>query len=331
LVCRTEHKISDDIKSKLALFCNVDHKSVIEAKDADTIYDVPLLMLKEKLDTRVLKKLKLKYSSKPELLAWKDFLGRHKNPTHEIKIGLIGKYNELPDAYKSIYEAFVHSGASNECKVIVEPIHSERLESDDIEKYLSSLDGVLVAPGFGERGVEGKIRAIKYVRKNNIPFFGICLGMQCAVVEFARNVMKLKKAASIEVKPNTPEPVINMMEDQKNIKNMGGTMRLGSQKCKISKGTIAYKAYGRSEINERHRHRYEFNSAYKSQFEDAGMRFTGINPKSELVEIIELTDHPYFIGVQFHPELKRTVEKPHPLFVAFVKATLKNKLENEKA
>ena len=330
LVCRTEHKLSDEIKSKLSLFCNVDQKSVIEAKDADTIYDVPILMLKEKLDIRVLKALKLKSSKKPELTAWKEFLGRHKNPTYEIKIGLIGKYNELPDAYKSIYEAFVHSGASNECRVIVQPIHSERLETDELEKYLSSLDGVLVAPGFGERGIKGKIRAIKYVRENKIPFFGICLGMQCAVVEYARNVMKLKKAASTEVKPNTPEPVISMMEDQKNIKNMGGTMRLGSQKCKLEKGSLAYRAYGRSEINERHRHRYEFNSEYKTAFELAGMRFTGINPKSELVEIIELNDHPFFLGVQFHPELKSTVEKPHPLFVAFVKATLKTKL-NEKA
>ena len=330
LVCRTEHKLSDEIKSKLSLFCNVDQKSVIEAKDADTIYDVPILMLKEKLDIRVLKALKLKSSKKPELTAWKEFLGRHKNPTYEIKIGLIGKYNELPDAYKSIYEAFVHSGASNECRVIVQPIHSERLETDELEKYLSSLDGVLVAPGFGERGIEGKIHAIKYIRENKIPFFGICLGMQCAVVEYARNVMKLKKAASTEVKPNTPEPVISMMEDQKNIENMGGTMRLGSQKCKLEKGSLAYRAYGRSEINERHRHRYEFNSEYKTAFESAGMRFTGINPKSELVEIIELNDHPFFLGVQFHPELKSTVEKPHPLFVAFVKATLKTKL-NEKA
>jgi len=330
LVCRTEHKLTEEIKSKLSLFCNVDQKSVIEAKDADTIYDVPILMLKEKLDIRVLKKLKMKSSGTPDLVAWKEFLGRHKNPTHEIKIGLIGKYNELPDAYKSIYEAFVHSGASNECRVNVEPIHSERLESDGLEKYLNSVDGVLVAPGFGERGIEGKIKAIKYVRENNIPFFGICLGMQCAVVEFARNVIKLKKAASTEVKANTPEPVISMMEDQKNITNMGGTMRLGSQKCKIEKGSLAYKAYGRSEINERHRHRYEFNSKYKEDFTNAGMSLTGINPKSELVEIIELRDHPFFLGVQFHPELKSTVENPHPLFVAFVKATLKNKL-NEKA
>ncbi|NNE16467.1 MAG: CTP synthase [Saprospiraceae bacterium] len=330
LVCRTEKSLSKELKQKLSLFCNVDQKSVIEAIDADTIYDVPILMLKEKLDTRVLKKLKLKTTKKPELKAWKEFLGRHKNPTHEVNIGLIGKYNELPDAYKSIYEAFVHSGATNECRVNVYPIHSERLETGEFKKYFKNLDGVLVAPGFGERGIEGKIRAISYVRENNIPFFGICLGMQCAVVEFARNVMKLKKAGSTEVKPKTSDPVISMMEDQKSVTHKGGTMRLGSYKCKLKKSSLSHKAYGRTEINERHRHRYEFNSAYAKKFEKAGMSLTGINPENNLIEIIELEGHPFFLGVQFHPELKSTVEKPHPLFVAFVKAALKHKL-NEKA
>jgi len=330
LVCRTEKPLTRDLKQKLALFCNVDVKSVIEAIDAKTIYDVPLLMLKEKLDIRVLKKLKLKTSQVPDLTAWKEFLGRLKNPTHELNIGLIGKYNELPDAYKSIYEAFVHSGAANECKVNVIPVHSERLESDDFENYIKTLDGILVAPGFGERGIEGKIKAIRYVREHNIPFFGICLGMQCAVVEYARNVIGLKKAASTEVDPKTPDPVIDLMDDQKSIRTMGGTMRLGAYKCKIERSTQAHKAYGRSEIQERHRHRFEFNNKYLKVFADAGMTMSGINPQTQLVEIIEIKDHPFFLGVQFHPELKSTVERPHPLFVAFIKATLKHKL-NEKA
>ena len=330
LVCRTEQPISEELKTKLALFCNVDKRSVIEAIDAKTIYDVPLLMLKEKLDVRVLKKLKMKTSQSPDLSAWKEFLGRLKNPTHEVKVGLIGKYNELPDAYKSIYESFVHSGAANECKVNVIPIHSERLESDDMEEYLQNLDGVLVAPGFGVRGIEGKIRAIEYVRKNQIPFFGICLGMQCAVVEFARNVLKLKKASSTEINEKTPYPVIDLMDDQKTITALGGTMRLGAYRCKLERYSQAYKAYGKSDIMERHRHRFEFNNQYIDAFKDAGMRMSGINPDTGLVEIIEIKDHPFFMGVQFHPELKSTVERPHPLFVAFVKATLKNKL-NEKA
>ncbi len=330
LVCRTEKPLTTELKQKLALFCNVDQKSVIEAIDASTIYDVPLLMLKEKLDLRVLKKLKLKTSQKPELTAWKEFLGRLKNPSHDIKIGLIGKYNELPDAYKSIYESFVHSGAANECHVNVVPIHSERLESDELGPYLDSLDGILVAPGFGERGIEGKIRAIQYVRENKIPFFGICLGMQCAVVEYARNVVGLKGAASTEVNDKTSHPVIDLMEDQKSIKTMGGTMRLGSYKCRIEKSSMAHKAYGRQEIQERHRHRFEFNNKYLKKFTDARMITSGINPDTGLVEIVELKDHPFFVGVQFHPELKSTVERPHPLFVAFVKAMLKNKF-NEKA
>ena len=330
LVCRTEKPITKEIKQKLVLFCNVDVKDVIEAIDASTIYDVPILMLKEKLDVRVLKKLKLRSTQQPEMTAWKEFLGRLKNPTHEINIGLIGKYNELPDAYKSIYEAFVHSGAANECKVNIIPVHSERLESDDLESYFRRLDGILVAPGFGERGIEGKIRAIQYVRENKIPFFGICLGMQCAVVEYARNVLRLKKAASTEVNPKTADPVIDLMEDQKSIRTMGGTMRLGAYKCKLRRSSLAYKAYGRSEIMERHRHRFEFNNNYQEKFQEAGLITSGINPVTNLVEIIEIKDHPFFLGVQFHPELKSTVEKPHPLFVAFVKATLKNKF-NEKA
>ncbi len=328
LVCRTEHKLSKEIKKKLALFCNVDSKSVIEAIDASTIYDVPLLMLKEKLDIRVLKKLKIKSGSQPDLHNWKEFLGRLKNPTHEVTIGLIGKYNELPDAYKSIYESFIHAGAENECKVNVIPIHSELLEVSDVEEKLAGLDGILVAPGFGERGINGKIKSIQYVREKGIPFFGICLGMQCAVVEYARSVLKLKGAASTEVKPKTKNPVIALMEDQKDVSAKGGTMRLGSYKCILKKGSKAYKAYGRQEIAERHRHRYEFHNDFRKKFANSGMVFSGINPDRDLVEIVEIPEHRFFIGVQFHPELRSTVEKPHPLFVAFVKAALDFKLNS---
>jgi len=328
LVCRTEHSLPNEVRAKLALFCNVDQKSVIEAIDAKTIYDVPLLMLKEKLDSRVLKKLKLNSKGTPELTVWKEFLGRLKNPTHEITVGLIGKYNEYPDAYKSIYEAFVHAGAENECKVKVVPIHSEQLDKEDIEYKLGGLDGLLVAPGFGERGVSGKIKSIKYVRENGIPFFGICLGMQTAVVEYARSILKLKTAASTEVNPKTSDPVIDMMDEQKDITKKGGTMRLGSYDCKITKGSLAYKAYGKTEISERHRHRFEFNNAYKKDLVKAGMKVTGVNPESGLAEIIEIPSHPYFIGVQYHPELKSTVETPHPLFVSFVRAALAFNLSN---
>ncbi|WP_262913071.1 CTP synthase [Portibacter marinus] len=326
LVCRTEHPLTEDIKKKLALFCNVDEGSVIEALDAETIYDVPLLMLKEKLDVITLKKLGLDYSGEPDLTKWKAFLGRLKNPTHEVRIGLVGKYNELPDAYKSIYESFVHAGAENECKVNVISIHSESLEGDkDPALVLKDLHGVLVAPGFGERGIEGKLKAIKYIREHNIPFFGICLGMQCAVVEYNRNVMGLEDAASSEVNPESTHKVIDLMADQKKIVNMGGTMRLGSYECKLKKGSKAYEAYGKSKVEERHRHRYEVNSAYVKDFERSGLIPTGINPQTGLVEIVELKDHPYFLGVQFHPELKSTVENPHPLFIAFVKAALQAK------
>lgn len=325
LVCRTEHSLSQDIRRKLALFCNVDMNSVIEAIDADTIYDVPLLMLKEKLDTTVITKLRLPDKREPNLKAWKRFLGRLKNPTHEVKIGLVGKYNELQDAYKSIYEAFIHAGAVNECKVEVIPIHSETLETNEkgVQRILKDLDGVLVAPGFGERGIEGKIAAIKYIRESNIPFFGICLGMQCAVVEYARNVIGLKDASSREVDEVTPTAVIDLMEEQKKVTQKGGTMRLGAYDCKIKKGTKAHTAYQTTQIEERHRHRYEFNNEYLETMEKGGLMASGVNPASQLVEIVELTNHPWFVGVQFHPELKSTVENPHPLFVAFVKACIK--------
>ena len=325
LVCRTEHHLPKELKEKLALFCNVDENSVIEAIDAETIYDVPLLMLKEKLDKTALKKLNIKNTPEPDLHNWKEFLGKLKNPTREVNIGLVGKYNEIQDAYKSIYEAFIHAGAVNECKVRVIPIHSERLESGDVVAKLKEMDGILVAPGFGERGIAGKLEAIRYVREHNVPFFGICLGMQCAVVEFSKNVLNIKDANSTEVDPNTPNPVIDLMDDQKKVTIKGGTMRLGAYNCKLSKNSISYKAYGKSDISERHRHRYEFNNVYLDRMEAAGLLATGKNPESGLVEVVELKDHPYFVGVQYHPELKSTVENPHPLFVSFIKAALQNK------
>ncbi|MBK7873787.1 MAG: CTP synthase [Saprospiraceae bacterium] len=331
LVCRTEYPITMDIRRKLALFCNVDVSSVIEAIDAESIYDVPLLMLKEKLDQVVITKLRLKDRQEPNLEHWKTFLGKLKNPTREIRIGLVGKYNELQDAYKSIHESFVHAGAINECRVKVEPIHSEQLEGDyeNVARRLSELDGVLVAPGFGERGITGKINAIRYVREHKVPFFGICLGMQCAVVEYALHVLKLKNASSTEVNAKTPHPVIDMMPEQKKITKKGGTMRLGAYPCTLKKDSKVFKAYGIEKISERHRHRYEFNNEYKDQFEKAGMIATGINPESNLVEIIEIQDHPWFVGVQFHPELKSTVECPHPLFSNFVKACIYYKYEQD--
>lgn len=325
LVCRTEHPINMDIRRKLALFCNVDVGSVVEAIDAETIYDVPLLMAKEKLDTTVMVKLRLPDRKEPDLSAWKTFLGRLKNPIHEVRIGLIGKYHELQDAYKSIFEAFIHAGSVNECKVNVIPIHSESLagDFDAVVKKLQDLQGILVAPGFGERGIEGKINAIRYAREYNVPFFGICLGMQCAVVEFAQNVLQLTGAHSTEVNKKAEHPVIDLMPEQKKITKKGGTMRLGSYPCELKKNSFAHKAYRSLKINERHRHRYEFNNDYLEQMEKAGLLATGINPDANLVEIVELKDHRWFVGVQFHPELKSTVENPHPLFVEFVKACLK--------
>ena len=322
LVCRTEHPISQDIRRKIALFCNVNINAVIESIDAPSIYDVPLLMYKEQLDKTVLSKLKLPTKAEPSMESWKDFLGRLKNPTSEVKIGLVGKYVELPDAYKSITEAFIHAGAKNECKVRVEYIPSESVFADNVKEKLGHLDGVLVAPGFGSRGIEGKIDAIKYVRENNIPFFGICLGMQCCVIEFGRNVLGLTGANTTEIDENTLHPVINMMEDQKNVTEKGGTMRLGAYPCDIKKGTKAFAAYGKQHISERHRHRYEFNNAYLAQYEAAGMIASGINPESNLVEIVELKNHPFFVGGQFHPELKSTVANPHPLFIKFVAAAM---------
>ena len=332
LVCRTERPLSKEIRKKLSLFCNVEYESVIEAIDADTIYDVPLYMAEEKLDTIVLKKLKLTAPHKLDLKKWKEFLFKLKNPKQKIRIGLIGKYVELQDAYKSIHESFTHASAVTECEVEVVSIHSQKLEKkDNLDKIFKNLNGVLVAPGFGERGIEGKINAIKYLRENNIPFFGICLGMQCAVVEFFRNVVGIRKAASAEVDPQTIHPVIDLMPEQKRISKKGGTMRLGAYTCKIASKSLAKKAYGKSKIKERHRHRYEFNNDYLEQMETEGLIATGVNPESGLVEIVELLNHSFFLGVQYHPELKSRAEDAHPLFVSFVKAAMKNAVKQKEA
>jgi CTP synthase len=322
LVCRTERSLSTDLRRKVALFCNVNVNAVIESIDAETIYDVPLMMYKEQLDKVVLNKLKLPLKQEPELELWKAFLGKLKNPIHEVRIGLVGKYVELKDAYKSIAEAFIHAGVANECKVRLEWIHSEKIDEDNVASKLGHLQGVLVAPGFGDRGIEGKITAIRFVRENNIPFLGICLGMQCAVIEFARNVLGWKDAHSTEMNPNTKHPVIDFMESQKKITAKGGTMRLGEYGCQLEKGSKAYQVYGKSRIGERHRHRYEFNNKFLKDFTEAGLIPSGTNPDNGLVEIVEAKNHPWFVGVQFHPEYKSTVENPHPLFVRFVKAAM---------
>ena len=320
LVCRTEHELGTALRNKIAKFCNVSSDAVIQSIDADTIYEVPLLMQKEKLDEVVLRKLQLKSKSKLDLKKWEQFLFKLKNPKKEVHVGLVGKYVELKDAYKSIAEAFIHAGTSIECKVNVHWIHSEEIFAKNVASKLNNLDGILVAPGFGSRGIDGKIEAIKFAREKQIPFFGICLGMQIATIEFARNVLGFKDAHSTEMKAYTKHPVICLMEEQKSIVNKGGTMRLGSYPCALKKGSKAYKAYGKVNVEERHRHRFEFNNEYKEAFEKAGMKCVGTNPKSGLVEIIELENHPFFVASQFHPEYKSTVMNPHPLFVGFLKA-----------
>ncbi len=330
LVCRTERPLNQDIRRKIALFCNVNSNAVIESIDASTIYDVPLLMLKEQLDKIVLTKLKLPLKAEPDLEKWKEFLGKLKNPTSEVHIALVGKYVELPDAYKSISEAFIHAGTKNECSVRVSYIQSENLSENNIEDKLAGINGLLVAPGFGNRGIEGKILAIQYAREKLIPFLGICLGMQCAAIEFARNVLGYSDAHSSEMNPTTLFPIIYLMEDQKQVTTKGGTMRLGSYPCDLKKGSKVATLYGKSRIQERHRHRYEFNNAYSQIFNDSGMITSGINPDNELVEVIELKNHPWFIGTQFHPELKSTVDNPHPLFVKFVEAAKIHQMQKKK-
>ncbi|MBD78695.1 MAG: CTP synthetase [Crocinitomicaceae bacterium] len=323
IVARTSHELSADIKKKIALFCNVSKNAVIQSIDASTIYEVPLLMKEESLDEVVLGKFSNKDAKEPELDNWIKFLNKIKYPKSRVTVGLIGKYVELKDSYKSILEAFIHAGAQNECKVKVELIHSENISSYSVDENLKHLDGILVAPGFGERGIEGKIQTVKYARENNIPFFGICLGMQCAVIEFGRSVLGISDAHTSEIDEKTENAVICLMDNQKKVTEKGGTMRLGAYTCKVKPDTIVSSVYGEPEIEERHRHRYEFNNSYLEQYEKAGMVASGINPKTNLVEIIEIPEHPWFVGTQFHPEYKSTVDKPHPLFVNFIAAALK--------
>ncbi|HCC70723.1 MAG TPA: CTP synthase [Bacteroidales bacterium] len=329
LVLRTEMELTEDVKEKVALFCNVDKQSVVQSVDVSSIYEVPIKMLEEGLDKTVLNRLKLDLKKDPPLIKWRDFLRKQSNPREKVTIGLVGKYVELADAYKSITESFAHGGAANECQVDLQLIHSEEIIPENVSSQLEHLDGIIVAPGFGPRGIEGKITAVKYARENNIPFFGICLGMQCAVIEFARNVLNFDKADSTEMNPKTEYPVIDLMEEQKSITYKGGTMRLGGYKCRLSKDSKVYGAYEKSEIIERHRHRYEFNNKYLKDYAEAGMIATGINPESDLVEIVEIPDHKWFVGVQFHPEYSSTVVNPHPLFVEFIKACCSKKNDME--
>jgi len=324
IVCRTERPLNESIRHKIALFCNVEPSSVIESIDAKTIYEVPVLMREEKLDIQVLNKTQMPIEGEPDLAKWEEFLFKLKNPKTEVNIGLVGKYVELKDAYKSIIESFIHAGASLQCKVNLKMIHSESINNETAEEILKGLNGILVAPGFGERGIEGKITAIKYARENKIPFLGICLGMQCAVVEFGRNVLGYTDAHSTEMNPQTAYPVIDIMEDQKTVCAKGGTMRLGAYPCRLKEGTKAFEIYKAIDISERHRHRYEFNNKYLDAYQQAGMIAVGMNPKDNLVEMVELIDHPWFIGVQFHPEYSSTVASPHPLFIGFVDAARKS-------
>ena len=324
LCCRTEHELDLNLRRKIAKFCNVNMNAVIEARDADTIYDVPLLMQAEELDKIVLEKLHLSTSTSPNLTDWKEFINRFKNPKFSVNIGLVGKYVELKDSYKSISESFIHAGVVNNTKVKVKWIHAERLTENNIVDELGGLDGIIVAPGFGTRGISGKIEAVRYAREKNIPFLGICLGMQCAVIEFARNVLGKADAQTTEIIEDSKVPVIDMMREQKKISQKGGTMRLGAYNCELRQDTKVYDAYKTKNVSERHRHRYEFNNAYLEEFEQNGMIATGKNPETELVEVIELIEHPWFVGVQFHPEYKSTVANPHPLFVAFISASLES-------
>ncbi|MBI9037177.1 MAG: CTP synthase [Bacteroidales bacterium] len=327
IVCRTQYSLNESLRNKIALFCNIEPTSVIESIDAKSIYEVPLLMQNEKLDVEVLNKVKIPVSKEPNLKKWKEFLSKLNNPKKEVVIGLVGKYIELKDAYKSINESFIHGGVANECKVNVKLIHSEEVTSTNVHLKLSDVDAVLVAPGFGHRGIEGKINAVRFARENKVPFLGICLGMQCAVIEFGRNVLGYENANSTEINADTKYPIIDIMEEQKKIHSMGGTMRLGAFSCHLLKDSKVFNIYKTSDINERHRHRFEFNNKYLDDYNSHGMIPTGMNTKNNLVEIIELENHPWFIGVQFHPEFKSTVANPHPLFVDFVRAAIKHKKE----
>ena len=327
LVCRTEHHLNSDIRKKIALFCNVDKASVIESIDVDTIYDVPRLMQQEGLDKVILRKLGINKKTKVSMGKWMSFLKKLKNPKQDVDIGLIGKYIELKDSYKSISESLLHAGTTHQCKIKIHWIHAEAINKKNVSKIIGKMNGIIVAPGFGDRGIEGKIDAIQFVREHSIPFLGICLGMQTAVIEFARNILKLEDVNSTEIQENCKNPVIDLMENQKNIIQKGGTMRLGSYKCHLIKNSNAFNAYKKQNITERHRHRFEFNNEYLNQYENSGMIATGKNIENNLVEIIEIPKHPWFVGVQFHPEYKSTVSNPHPLFKSFIKSCIANKIK----
>jgi len=324
LVCRTEYHLDNGLRKKIALFCNVEQECVIESIDAKTIYEVPLLMLKEKLDIVVCQKLELNHEIEPDLKKWNNFLSNLQVPKQEINIALIGKYVELRDSYISIAESLIHAGSKNKTKVNLHWIHSSKLEEESCAELLKGINGVIVAPGFGSRAIEGKIKAVEYARVKQIPFLGICLGMQCAVIEFARNVLKMENAHSIEIDSQSKYPVISMMEEQKQLEKMGGTMRLGSYQCDIEQNTLLHQIYSKKIIHERHRHRFEFNNQFKNDFESNGMIFSGKNIKNNLMETIEIPTHPWFIGVQYHPEYKSTVENPHPIFLSLIEAGLKH-------
>lgn len=328
LVCRAEVPIGPSIRRKIAQFCNVEYEDVIASIDAASIYEVPLMMLEEGLDKRVIEKLDLKVSDKPDLDKWINFVNSVRNPEKKIRVALVGKYVEYKDAYISIAEAFIHAGAVNGCKVDVQWVQSDDITEKNVERKFKGISGILVAPGFGGRGIEGKVAAVKFARTRGIPFFGICLGMQCAVIEFSRNVCGLADANSTEFEENSPNPVIDLMLDQKDNVEMGGTMRLGAYACELTQGSRSMQAYGNRNISERHRHRYEFNNKYRETLIQKGLSIAGVNPERDLVEIIEIPDHPWFVGVQFHPELKSTVSFPHPLFVHFIKAAFEHSVNN---
>jgi len=328
IVCRTEYKLSEAIKNKIALFCNVQNEAVIESIDAETIYDVPILMQKERLDKVVLKKLGLSTIKSSKMDRWKVFLDKLKNSNKTVNIGLVGKYVELQDSYKSILESLTHAGVANEVKVNIITIHSESIEDKNLSEMLEKLNGIIVAPGFGERGMQGKINAIRYSRENHVPFLGICLGMQMAVIEYARNVLKLEDVNSTEMKEDCKNPIISLMENQKSIVNKGGTMRLGAWDCELLKNSKTEKIYNKKVISERHRHRYELNNKYLDQLNKWDLIPSGFNPETNLVEIIEHKKHPWFIGVQFHPEYSSTVLEPHPLFKSFINSSVENLKNN---
>ena len=328
IVCRTEHKLSNAIKNKIALFCNVQNEAVIESIDAETIYDVPILMQKERLDKVVLEKLGLSTVKSSKMDRWKVFLDKLKNSNKTVNIGLVGKYVELQDSYKSILESLTHAGVANEVKINIITIHSESINDTNLSELLVKLNGIIVAPGFGERGIDGKIKAIRYSRENYIPFLGICLGMQMAVIEYARNVLKLEDVNSTEMKENCKNPIISLMENQKSVVNKGGTMRLGAWDCQLLEKSKTEKIYNKKVISERHRHRYELNNEYLDQLNKGDLIPSGINPETNLVEIVEHKEHPWFIGVQFHPEYSSTVLEPHPLFKSFINSSIENLKNN---